>query len=79
MTVEAMSEQKSTGMLSMDYVRQSNTQLKSLAAVRAWKELRGVASGVSRDVLHADVAQLLWGHRVLPTQVKERLCRDSVR
>lgn len=128
MTVEAKSEQKSTGMLSMDYVRQSNTQLKSLAAdrgveappegsisvivtprsvvdpdavpiadphvylatpksildiahdtVRAWKELRGVASGVSGDILHANVAQLLWEHRVLPTQVKERLCRDSVR
>lgn len=128
MTVEAKSEQKSTGMLSMDYVRQSNTQLKSLAAdrdveappegsvsiivsprsvvdpdavpiaephvylatpksvldiahdaVRAWKELRGVASGVSGDALHADVAQLLWEHRVLPTQVMERLCRDSVR
>lgn len=128
MTVEAKSEQKSTGMLSMDYVRQSNTQLRSLAAdrdveappegsisvivtprsvvdpdavpiadphvylatpksvldiahdtVRAWKELRGVASGVSGDILHADVAQLLWEHRVLPTQVKERLCRDAVR
>lgn len=30
-TVEAKSEQKSNGMLSMDYVRQANTQLRSLA------------------------------------------------
>ncbi|MFC9249873.1 hypothetical protein [Amycolatopsis thailandensis] len=34
MTVEAKSAQKSTGMLSMDYVRQSTTQLQMLAADR---------------------------------------------
>jgi hypothetical protein len=128
MTVEAKSEQKSEGMLSMDYVRQTNTQLASLAAdrgvemppdgsvslvvtprsvvdpdavpiaashislvtprlmldiahdtVRAWKELPGMANGVSVEVLHADVALALWEHRVLPTQVRERLLRDPIR
>lgn len=127
-TVEAKSEQESEGMLSMDYVRQTNTQLASLAGdrdvdappdgsasvvvtprsvvdpdavpiaaphvylatpklvldvahdtVRAWKELRGMAKGVSGEILHADVARVQWEHRVLPTQVRERLCRDSVR
>ena len=34
MTVEAKSEQKSQGMLSMDYVRKANTQLASLASDR---------------------------------------------
>lgn len=127
-TVEAKSEQDSEGMLSMEYVRQTNTQLASLTAdreveappqesisvvvtprsvvdpdavpiaashvylatpklaldiahdsVRAWKELRGIARGVSGDVLHADVARVLWEHRVLPTQVRERLSRDPIR
>lgn len=112
----------------MDYVRQTNTQLASLAAdreveeppegsisvivtprtvvdpdavpiaaphvylatprlmldiahdaVRAWKELRSIATGVSKEVLHADVARLLWEHRVLPTQIRERLSRDPIR
>ena len=48
-------------------------------AVRAWKALRGVASGVSGEALHADAAGLLWEHRVLPTQVRERLRRDPMR
>jgi len=128
MTVEAKSEQESEGMLSMVYVRQTNTQLASLAgdrgveappedsisvivtprsvvdpdavpiasphvhlvrpktvldiahdAVRAWKELRGMAKGVAGEVLHADVARVLWEHRTLPTQVRERLSRDPIR
>ncbi|GHH38195.1 hypothetical protein FHS35_007614 [Streptomyces umbrinus] len=128
MTVEAKSEQESEGMLSMDYVRQTNTQLSSLAAdrgvaappdgsisvivsprsvvdpdavpiaaphvylstpklgldiahdaVRAWKELRGTAKGVMGDVLHATVARIMWEHRVLPTQVRERLSKDPIR
>ncbi|MCX4974995.1 DEAD/DEAH box helicase [Streptomyces sp. NBC_00620] len=128
MTLEAKSEQESEGMLSMDYVRQTNTQLASLAAdrgveappegsisiivsprsvvdpdavpiaapqvylaapklvldiahdaVRAWKELRGIAKGVGGEVLHATVARILWEHRVLPTQVRERLSRDPIR
>ena len=128
MTVEAKSEQESEGMLSMEDVRQTNTQLASLASdrgvdeppegsisvvvtprsvvdpdavpiaaphvylatpklvldiahdtVRAWKALRGMASGVSGEVLHADVARLLWEHRVLPTQVRERLRWDPIR
>ncbi|MGP4030070.1 DEAD/DEAH box helicase [Actinomadura sp. 3N407] len=128
MTVEAKSEQEAEGMLSMDYVRQTNTQLASLTAdrdveeppqgsisiivtprsvvdpdavpiadphvylsmpklvldvahdaVRAWKELRGMAKGVSEEALHVDVARVLWEHRVLPTQVRERLSRDPIR
>lgn len=127
-TVEAKSEQATGGMLSMDYVRQTNTQLASLGsdreveappessisvivtprrvidpdavpiaashvyllmpklmldiahdAVRAWKRLRGIAQGVSVEVLHADVARVLWEHRVLPTQVHERLSQDPIR
>jgi DEAD/DEAH box helicase len=128
MTIEAKSEQEPDGMLSMDYVRQTNTQLASLAGdrdvdvppedsisvvvtprsvvdpdavpiaaphiylaapklildiahdtARAWKALRGMASGVPGEALHADVARLMWEHRVLPTQVRERLCRDPIR
>lgn len=128
MTIEAKSEQEPDGLLSMEYVRQTNTQLNSLAAdreadlppegsisvivtprsvvdpdavpiaapqvylsmpklmldiahdvVRAWKELRGMAKGVSTDVLHADAARVLWEHRVLPTHVRERLSRDPIR
>ncbi|MFF4227991.1 DEAD/DEAH box helicase [Streptomyces sp. NPDC001820] len=128
MTVEAKSEQDSEGLLSMEYVRQTNTQLASLAAdrgveappagsisvvvsprsvvdpdavpiagphvylstpklvldiahdaVRAWKELRGMAKGVVGEVLHPTVARILWEHRVLPTQVRERLSRDPIR
>ncbi len=128
MTVEAKSEQELEGLLSMDYVRQTNTQLASLAAdrkaegppegsvsivvtprsvvdpdavpiagphvylatpklvldiahdaVRAWKELRGAAKAVPGEVLHADVARILWEHRVMATQIRERLCRDSIR
>ncbi|MGW2307755.1 DEAD/DEAH box helicase family protein [Actinomadura luteofluorescens] len=127
-TVEAKSEQEAEGMLSMDYVRQTNTQLASLAAdrevenapqgsisiivtprsvvdpdavpiaaphvylstpklvldiahdtVRAWKELRGMGKGVSGEAMHVDVARVLWEHRVLPTQVRERLSTDPVR
>ncbi len=127
-TVEAKSEQVSDGMLSMDYVRQANTQLASLAGdhdmekapdgsisvvvtprsvvdpdavpiaapqvhlatpklildiahdtVRAWKELRGMAKGVAGEVLHTDIARGLWQHRVLPTQVRERLSVDPIR
>lgn len=48
-------------------------------AVRAWKELRGMAKGVSGEVLHGDVARVLWEHRVLPTQVRERLSRNPIR
>lgn len=128
LTVEAKSEQESGGLLSMDYVRQANTHLASLAAdrdagappegsisvivsprsvvdpdavpiaaphlylaspglvldiahdaARAWKALRGVAGGVPGEALRADAARLLWEHRVLPTQVRERLSRDPVR
>lgn len=128
MTVEAKSEQKAEGVLSMDYVRQTNTQLASLAAdrevatvpagsvsivvtprtvvdpdavpianlhvhtavpklvldvahdtVRAWKALRGLALGVAREALREEIARVMWSHRVLPTQVRERLTRDPIR
>lgn len=127
-SVEAKSEQKTEGMLSMDYVRRTNTQLASVAgdravdsppdgsisvivsprrvvdpdavpiaashvhlaspktildiahdAVRAWKELRGIAQGVAGDALHPEAARVLWEHRVLPTQVRERLSKDPIR
>ena len=47
--------------------------------VRAWKKLRGMAKGVPGDLLHVDAACVLWEHRVLPTQVRERLSRDPMR
>ncbi|WP_301175638.1 DEAD/DEAH box helicase [Actinomadura geliboluensis] len=47
--------------------------------VRAWNELRGMIKGVPTDPLHADAARVLWEHRVLPTQVLERLSRDPIR
>jgi Rad3-related DNA helicase len=127
-TVEAKSEQTAEGMLSMEYVRQANTQLRSLAAdrevemppegsisvivsprsvvdpdavsaadkhlhlttpkrvadvahdtVRAWKELRSETRGHQAEGLHTDVARILWEHRVLPTQVAERLTVDPIR
>jgi len=126
--VEAKSEQKTEGMLSMGYVRPANTQLASVAAdreievppegsisvivsprsvvdpdavsiasahvhlaspkamldiahdsVRAWKQLRGLAPGVGAAGLHPEAARLLWEHRVLPTQIRERLSRDPIR
>lgn len=128
MTIEAKSEQQSEGMLSMEYVRQTGTQLESLAhdrdlneppegcisvvvtprsvvdpdavpiapphvylstpqlildiahdADRAWKELRGVANGAPAEALGSDVARVLWEHRVMPTQVRDRLSRDPIR
>ncbi|ROP42786.1 DEAD/DEAH box helicase [Pseudokineococcus lusitanus] len=47
--------------------------------VRAWRELRGLTPGVSGDARRQATASLLWQHRVLPTQVKERLGRDPIR
>lgn len=127
-TVEAKSEQVAEGMLSMGYVRQTNTQLASVAGDRtedappagsisvivtprsvvdpdavsiaaahvhlvnpslmldiahdtrrAWQQLRGAALGTSGDERRAATARALWEHRVLPTQVRERLSRDPIR
>lgn len=127
-TIEAKSEQDFNGTLSMDYVRQANTQLNSLVAdrevdappessmsvvvtprsvvdpdavqiaaphlhlaapklmlgiahdaVRAWKELRGISKGISSEALHPEAARILWGHRVLPTQIRERLSKEPIR
>jgi Rad3-related DNA helicase len=47
--------------------------------VRAWKELRGVGHGVTSETLHPEVARILWEHRVLPTQIRERLSKDPIR
>jgi hypothetical protein len=126
-TVEAKSGQRLEEMLSMDYVRQANTQLALLASdreeaeppegsisvivsprgvvdpdavpiaaphvyraepklvldiardtMRAWKVLRGAGAGVSGDVLHIDAARIMCEHRVLPTQVQDRLRRDPI-
>ncbi|MET3960020.1 hypothetical protein ABIE52_006955 [Rhodococcus sp. OAS809] len=127
-TVEAKSESEDHGLLSMDYVRQANTQLDSVAGdrahdeppsgsvsfivstrrvvdpdavdiarphlylvptqliaeiahdvVRAWNELRGVAFGVDPEALHDSAARIFWEHRVLPTQIRERLTREPIR
>lgn len=119
-TVEAKSEQKTEGMLSLDYVRKTNTQLASVAgdrgedkspdgsisvivsprsvvdpdavptaaphvhpaspdAVRAWRDLRGVAQGVTGDALQPEGACVLWEHRVLPTQMRGRMSKDLIR
>ncbi|SDV00863.1 DEAD/DEAH box helicase [Microlunatus sagamiharensis] len=127
-SVEAKSEQDEEGLLSMGYVRQTNTQLASLAADtgmdappegsvsvivtprsivdpdavpiaashvhlgspklvldiahdadRAWKELRGIAPGATGEDWRQAVSEVLWQHRVLPTQVRERLTRDPIR
>lgn len=126
-TIEAKSEQEREGVLSMDYVRQTNTQLSSLASdrhvtipassvsivvtprtvvdpdavpianlhvyttvprlvldvahdtVRAWKELRGLTLAVAREALREEVSRVMWSHRVLPTQIRERLTRDPIR
>jgi len=48
-------------------------------SVRAWKQLRGLARGVGAAELHPEVARALWEHRVLPTQIRERLSRDPIR
>jgi hypothetical protein len=47
--------------------------------VRAGKTLRGLGVDVSGEILHTDAARILWEHRVLPTQVQDRLRRDPIR
>jgi hypothetical protein len=47
--------------------------------VRAWDELRCAVLGAGQDVQRAAVARALWQHRVLPTQIKDRLAGDSIR
>jgi hypothetical protein len=125
-TLEAKSEQETEGTVSMQVVRQANTQLDSLSAdraqsapqgsfsvivsprrlidpdavpiarphlhlvgpevllelagdaMRAWTQVRGAAVGAGSAKQDA-VARVLWEHRLLPTQVRERLTRTSVR
>ncbi|MEU6248385.1 DEAD/DEAH box helicase [Glycomyces sp. NPDC047010] len=126
--IEAKSEQTADGMLSMDYVRQANTQLTTMAedremdsppgasisvivsprsivdpdavpiaathlhlapprlildiahdVVRAWKELRGIGHGVASETVHPEAARIFWEHRVLPTNIRERLSKDPIR
>lgn|GEM_PF-160667 len=48
-------------------------------AVRAWNQLRGLAPGASGEALHREAAQVLWEHRVLPTQIRERLTIKQLR
>lgn len=47
--------------------------------VRAWNELRGIAPGVSGAALHKEIAHTLWDHRVLPTQVRDRVTGTPIR
>lgn len=47
-------------------------------AARAWNALRGATSGVQGDELRERVGTVLWQHRVLPTQVRERLTKDPI-
>lgn len=125
-TIEAKSEQTSTS-ISMDYVRQANTQLDSLAGLRdqeraplgsvgvivapsqvvvpgavrvasehlhlcspdeildiahaAHRAVSAIRAGVSvtDPGAKAAIQQLLWEHRVLPSQVKERLTGYPIR
>ncbi|OKH65777.1 hypothetical protein EB73_21165 [Mycobacterium sp. SWH-M3] len=46
---------------------------------RAWKQLRGIAPGASGAALHKEVAETMWEHRILPTQVYERLTVNPIR
>lgn len=51
-------------------------------AIRAWKELRGLAVPVTTTAgaaYRSAVATILWQHRVLPTQIRERLTVDPIR
>ncbi|MCX2933435.1 DEAD/DEAH box helicase [Mycobacterium sp. CVI_P3] len=48
-------------------------------AVRAWNQLRGLAPGTAGEALHREAAQVLWEHRVLPTQLRERLSIQPIR
>ncbi len=127
-TVEAKTEQKAEGLLSLDYVRQANTQLDSLAAdeevddppassvslivtprpavepdavaaarahlhlvglttmadlahdaVRAARQIRTALPAGANETAATTVMQILWEHRVLPTQVRERLTRNPTK
>lgn len=126
-TVEAKSEQLGDGPISMNYVKQTNTHLKSLAsdrslddapqaslsviasprrvvdpdavpiaeshvyviaptkildiahdARRAWTSIRALAQDDDDDLMRGQIGRYLWEHRVLPTQVRERLSEYQV-
>jgi hypothetical protein len=51
----------------------------ALDAVRAWAELRAVKFGTGLDTRRTAAAEVLWQHRILPVQVKDRLTADRVR
>lgn len=48
-------------------------------AHRAWAAIRTSVTGDGGVAARAEIAKLLWEHRVLPTQVKERLSREPIR
>lgn len=48
-------------------------------AHRAWTAIRAGVQPDGGEAARAEVMRLLWEHRVLPTQVKERLSRDPIR
>lgn len=125
-TVEAKSEQESKGAISIDYIRQTDSQMDSLASDkgaeeipdgsisvivsprlvvhplavpqardhvhllapgnmlllaidtdRAWKELRNLET--TQPNLAGAVEKIMWNHRILPSQVRERLSLRKVR
>lgn len=48
-------------------------------AVRSWVQVRGAVLGVAESAQQNLVTQVLWEHQLLPTQVRDRLTRTSVR
>lgn len=46
---------------------------------RAWTAIRTSVQPDGGEAARAEIAKLLWEHRVLPTQVKERLSREPIR
>ena len=48
-------------------------------AHRAWTAIRASVTASCGEAARAEITKILWEHRVLPTQVKERLSREPIR
>jgi hypothetical protein len=48
-------------------------------ASRAWNDLRGAIIGIAPEAARESVSATLWEHRILPTQVRERLTQRPIR
>lgn len=46
---------------------------------RAWSRLRSSLTGLGEAAAHDTAAKILWEHRLLPTQVRERLTEEPIR